>query len=243
MKKLTLSQAESFLRIVFILLAVASIVQNILVRNWNVTLRATSTLNLLLILTFFHKLTRIVIPVTLKLTIGLFIFASMYLGAVHFFMNRFFWWDDMLHIISAAVVGLMGYLLIHSLNRDLQIESKLSPFFIALFVFSFSAMVHVIWEIFEYAMDSWAGQNMQRAKDLLLPDGSYNSRLGLMDTMTDLLVDMAGAFFAGVFSYVYSVKLRKGDKVRWDMKDTFLKDNQHLFAPAVDKNHSTEDKS
>jgi hypothetical protein len=66
---------------------------------------------------------------------------------------------------------------------------KASPFLIAIFSFAFGLAIGALWEIFEYAMDTWFGLNMQKS--------------GLRDTMADLIVDAIGAGVASVTGYIY----------------------------------------
>mgnify|MGYP001208113832 CR=1 FL=1 len=54
----------------------------------------------------------------------------------------------------------------------------------------------VIWEIFEFAADQLLGLNMQKS--------------GIMDTMTDLIVDFIGALIGAIMGYFY---LKGGDSL------------------------------
>jgi hypothetical protein len=55
--------------------------------------------------------------------------------------------------------------------------------------------VGTLWEIFEFLMDWGLGFNMQRS--------------GLNDTMTDLMINCAGALVAAGFGFLY---VRKGER-------------------------------
>jgi hypothetical protein len=59
--------------------------------------------------------------------------------------------------------------------------------------------VGVLWEFFEFFMDGFFNTNMQ--KDTILPDGTFD--IGLIDTMSDLLVNFLGAAVSSVFGYFY----------------------------------------
>lgn len=65
----------------------------------------------------------------------------------------------------------------------------MKPGFVALFTFMFAVGLGAIWEIFEFAMDSFFGMNMQKS--------------GLVDTMWDLIVDSVGALVISVLGYGY----------------------------------------
>ena len=61
----------------------------------------------------------------------------------------------------------------------------LSPFFIAFFAFCFALAFGVVWEIYEYTVDSVAALNMQK---YALEDGTLLvGREALADTMEDLI--------------------------------------------------------
>ena len=98
----------------------------------------------------------------------------------------------MTHGFSAIVFGFIGFTgLYFMVNRH---ELSARPWAIAIFSFSFAVSIGVIWEIFEFSMDSLFGFNMQKS--------------GLGDTMTDLIVDALGALFASTIAFVY-LKSRK----------------------------------
>ena len=54
-----------------------------------------------------HKL-RVALPVEFTLVLCLFLYASYALGEAQDFYERFWWWDLMLHGISALVMGIIG---------------------------------------------------------------------------------------------------------------------------------------
>jgi uncharacterized membrane protein YjdF len=68
-------------------------------------------------------------------------------------------------------------------------ELKARPWVIAIFSFSFAIAIGVIWEIVEFSIDSFFGFNMQKS--------------GLIDTMSDLIVDAVGAMFASAIAFFY----------------------------------------
>jgi len=127
-----------------------------------------------------------------EIVILFFIYASMYLGEIHSFYRRFWWWDIFLHALSGLIIGLIGFLLIYILNKEENVAIKLSPFFVAIFSLSFALAIGVIWEIFEFSMDSFFGFNMQKS--------------GLLDTMWDLIVDAFSGLIVSVSGYFYLKK-------------------------------------
>ncbi|MGM0502422.1 MAG: hypothetical protein ACQERJ_07800 [Bacillota bacterium] len=125
----------------------------------------------------------------LQIVMIVFIFSSLYLGELNNFYARFWWWDTMLHTFSGITLGFFAFILIYILNENEKIDVILSSAFIAVFAVSFAVSVGVFWEIFEFAMDSFFGMNMQKS--------------GLVDTMWDLIADCIGAGIAGLYGYLY----------------------------------------
>ena len=58
--------------------------------------------------------------------------------------------------------------------------------------FGFAVTIGTLWEIFEFLMDWFFGFNMQKS--------------GLVDTMTDLLINAIGAAIAAAIGYFYVYK-------------------------------------
>lgn len=130
-------------------------------------------------------------PLEFEIIILLFICASMYLGEIKMYYARFWWWDIVLHSLSGVIISVIGFSLVYILNKEQNAEIKLSPKFIALFAFCFALAIGALWEIFEFAMDSFFRLNMQKS--------------GLIDTMWDLIVDAAGALVVCTLGYFYMI--------------------------------------
>jgi uncharacterized membrane protein YjdF len=118
-----------------------------------------------------------------------FIFLTLFLGSLTNFYERFAWWDGMLHFMSGALLGIVGFLLIYILNEQKKTRLALSPFFVAFFSLCFTMAMGVFWEIYEYIMDSRFGYQMQED--------------GLSDTMSDLIVCAVGALLVSSVAYVW----------------------------------------
>ena len=132
-----------------------------------------------------------------EIVILLFIYASMYLGEIHSFYYRFWWWDIMLHTLSGVIIGAIGFSLVYMLNEEERVAMELSPVFVAIFSFGFALSIGTLWEIFEFLMDSLFGLNMQKS--------------GLIDTMWDLIVDALGALVVSVLGYLYLKSVSLGN--------------------------------
>jgi len=179
---------------------------------------------LIIIVTFLPVLIerrfRIHIPPELQLLAIGFVFGSLFLGEVRDYYARFWWWDIMLHTSSGVLLGILGFLLVHILNEVERLDFHLKPGFVAFFAFMFALGVGALWEIFEFAMDSIFGMNMQKP---MLGDPS-----GLTDTMWDLIVDALGALFISLLGWRYLRNPHKESFLeRWI--NEFIERNPRLF--------------
>lgn len=127
------------------------------------------------------------LPPSFLAGIALFVMASLYLGELHSFYDRLWWWDLVLHFCSAMGFGFLGFLLVLMMFEG---DRYAAPHW-ALGALSFCLAITVgtLWEVFEYAMDSLFGYNMQKS--------------GLDDTMGDLIVNAFGAALAALGGVVY----------------------------------------
>lgn len=135
------------------------------------------------------------VPLEVQFFFSLFIFATLFLGEVHDFYNRIWWWDLALHLTAGFLLGLLGFLIVYLMNEANGVDVHMRPAFIALFAFMFAVSLGTLWEIFEFAMDQNFGLTMQKP---MLGDPS-----GLTDTMWDLIVDALGALGAVILGWVY----------------------------------------
>lgn len=158
------------------------------------------------------------------------IYASLYLGEIGDYYEKFWWWDVLLHSSSGFLFGILGFLLIWILNEEPKVFLGLSPFFMSIVSFSFSIVIGVFWEIFEFTMDQLFGMNMQKS--------------GLVDTMWDLIVVCMGAFVVSGFGYFY---LRFGFRsIATNWFEHFIKNNPAVFdtpEKGVDASNETDPKT
>lgn len=135
---------------------------------------------------------QVYIPPEFEALTVILIFSALFLGEVHGYYTRFWWWDALLHTASGFILGILGFLLVYVLNEKEEIGLHMKPGFVALFAFMFAVGMGALWEIFEFAMDSLFGFNMQKT--------------GLVDTMGDLIVDTVGALTISILGYGYLKK-------------------------------------
>ena len=131
-------------------------------KNWNDVFLCILTLFLLMIPSILDKKLNIKLPTVLETIILVFIFAAEILGEIQNFYGIFKHWDTMLHTINGFIMAAIGFSLIDILNQSEKFSIKLSPVFVALVAFCFSMTVGVMWEFFEYGMDTFTKTDMQK---------------------------------------------------------------------------------
>ncbi len=158
-------------------------------------------------------------PSEIQIVAVLFIFATLFLGEIRDYYDRFWWWDAALHTTSGLLLGMLGFMSVYMLNEDRNVDLHMRPLFVALFAFFFAVGIGAIWEIFEFAMDEWFGTNMQPA--------TPGDPSGLSDTMHDLIVDTVGAAIVSIGGWRYLARPRKPHVDGWATR--FIQRNPQLF--------------
>jgi hypothetical protein len=159
------------------------------------------------------------IPSEIQIVAILFVFATLYLGEVRDYYQRFWWWDMALHTTSGLLLGLFGFMFVYMLNEDRHVDLHMRPGFIALFAFFFAVGIGGLWEIFEFAMDHYAGTDMQPA--------TPGDPSGLTDTIHDLIVDTVGAAIVSLAGWRYLARARTSRIDNWAKR--FIERNPQIF--------------
>lgn len=148
---------------------------------------ALCVLSLILFLapSFVEEKLKIDLPPVFECIIYGFIFAAEILGEVNRYYTRIPGWDTMLHTLNGFLCAAIGFSMVDILNRKSK-NINLSPFYLAMVGFCFSMTVGVIWEFFEYTMDSLFFLDMQ--KDFIVTKiGSVT--LDRTGTQTPVVID------------------------------------------------------
>lgn len=159
------------------------------------------------------------LPLELQILAIVFVFATLFLGEVRDYYERFWWWDLLLHATAGLLLGLLGFMIVYILNEDRHVDLYMRPSFLALFAFFFSQGIGALWEIFEFAMDQLFGMTMQKP---MFADPS-----GLTDTMWDLIVNALGAAVISLSGLRYLVRVRTSYVDNWARR--FIERNPQLF--------------
>lgn len=224
----------SVLRVLVIIMMVLQLFNH----NYENAFLCILTLLLMIVPSILQVTFKVEFPSTLEIIVLLFIFAAEILGEIQSFYIYFSHWDTILHTLNGFLCAALGVSLVEILNKDKRIPFQLSPFFMAMVSFCFSMTIGVLWEFFEFGMDTLFLLDMQKDTvigqisttyldptkqnlRILIPDivqTSVNGQIldiegyldiGLIDTMEDLLVNFIGAFIFAVLQYIYG---KHGDK-------------------------------
>jgi hypothetical protein len=198
-----------FLRITIIVAIIGALWNS----RWSLLFVSSLILFLTFLPMFFEKRYRINLPIEFEFVIILFIYASLFLGEIHSYYSKFWWWDVVLHTSSGISLGFVGFLIMYVLYFQNKINAR--PIWIVVFSFCFGVAIGAVWEIFEFSMDQILGFNMQKN--------------GLSDTMWDLIVDVLGSFLVSFVGYFYI----KGKKIPLFTRllNKFSKENPEYFRP------------
>lgn len=237
-------KSHKALFVVYLILRVfviGTMIAQIFNKNWNDVFMCALTLVLFMIPSFIERRVKIDVPDTMEIIILLFIFAAEILGEISSYYLTIPYWDTVLHTLNGFLCAAIGFSLVDLLNRSEKFSISLSPFFVVLVAFSFSMTVGVIWEFFEYGMDTLIHTDMQKDtvvrsinSIVLNPEGknmavylnvnniSVNGTdwkyggyidIGLIDTMTDLIVNFIGAVLFSFVGLFYLTDRKKGNFV------------------------------
>lgn len=177
-------------------LVIATMVLQFFNGNYQNVLVSILTLVLFMLPSIIERRLHIDLPDVLEIVILLFIFAAEILGEIREFYVLVPHWDTVLHTINGFLFAAIGFCIINIFNENKRISLTLSPVYMAIAAFCFSMTIGVLWELFEWAMDSWFSLDMQ--KDTILqsissvtlhPEGR-NTPVVLSD-VKDVIVIMA----------------------------------------------------
>lgn len=220
-------------------LVIVTMIAQFFNKNYENVFLCILTLVLFMLPSIFEMNFRVDLTDTMEIIILLFIFAAEILGEIQQYYIIFPFWDDLLHTMNGFLAAAIGFSLVDLLNRTERISFQLSPFFMALVAFCFSMTIGVLWEFFEFFMDTVFRYDMQKdtiitsiSTVVLDPAGGNRAviidnihdvavngeslgingylDIGLIDTMKDLLVNFIGALTFSFLGYFYIKKRGKG---------------------------------
>ena len=174
--------------VIFVSLIIAAVLAA-LQGNWDSVGLSVATTVIFVLPFFVEKQFKVYVPTFFTLIISAFIYATIILGQIENYYQKFWWWDVMLHSGSGVAFGLIGLVVILIFFRQGKIAAN--PFFLCLFAFCFALSVGLLWEVFEFSGDEIFHTNMQQRQT------------GVEDTMKDEIMDTLGAFIGSTIGYFY----------------------------------------
>lgn len=164
---------------------------------------------------FLKSKFKLVITNSVEILVLVFLFASITLGFVHNFYEDINGYDKIVHAVSGFVIALSAFEAIHIYNQNSKKYVKLPAIFVSIFAFTFSITLLVVWEFYEFLIDTLtfnltlSASNMQRymwENTYLLFPQDY----GLLDTMLDLIVGAIGSLIICILGYHF---LKKQERI------------------------------
>ena len=160
--------------------------------------------------TFINHRWKLMLPGVMCILYYIFLYCAVVLGEIFSFYYKIPHWDSMLHAMSGAMLGALGFIIVDRLNRDPKVKLSMSPIFVSLFAFSFALSIGALWEIYEFSFDFLLGLNMQKFKKE--SGAPLIGQYALADTMKDLIIDAVSAASVAVIGYLTSIKDKKTRK-------------------------------
>lgn len=156
--------------------------------NWSNLFVIAQVIGLSLVPVYLYRTFQIRISSKLRLGIILFLFSTMFLGEVNHFYETYKWWDTALHFTAGLGLTVFGFALLRAIYSQSELRS--TPAMTSFFAFCFTGTVSILWEIYEFVIDSldWANNKMQPSN---------------ADTMSDLIVALLAATIVCIFGYRY----------------------------------------
>lgn len=124
------------------------------------------------------------INTTITAIVYIYCIFSLVLGNMWDFYDIIEWWDILMHILSGIILGVIGECMLRN-SKNTVIESRVIRF---LFIAGIACLGGIIWEIYEFSIDTFLGLDTQLAKSS-----------GVVDTMLDLITDLLGGILVGLW--------------------------------------------
>lgn len=148
--------------IVLRVLVLLTLVHQAIIGNYYNAMLCVLTLLLFMIPAFADRKLNVSLPSLLEVIILLFAFSAEILGEIQNFYGIIHSWDTMLHTLNGFMMAAIGFALIDVLNNNPKFHFTASPVFVGFVAFCFSMTVGVVWEFFEFFMESFFRIDMQR---------------------------------------------------------------------------------
>lgn len=179
-KKAQVLQAKviKFIKFFLVLFWVGILIYKLSIGDMSKMESVIVTLPMIFLTDIVKRATSLKLDASLEISFLFFLFISLFLG-VNLSLYQSIWWLDKLsHLASGVLSAVMSVVILKSFALD-QYNSQL---FKVLFILSFTALIAVAWEVFEYIANIIIGSDIQNV-----------ITTGVNDTMQDLIFALAGA--------------------------------------------------
>ena len=129
-------------------------------------------------------ITQIKITFLMQITYNIFLILHFILGEICSFYIKYYYYDTALHFLSAILLAILGYAIIHYYLKDSSLVIQL------IFSIMFSLSLEYMWEILEFTIDHFCNTNMQR---FIKNDIVLSGHMALFDTTKDMIVAFMGS--------------------------------------------------
>lgn len=186
-KKLPVFSAV-IIEIIFIFNSIKSIIEN---NKKNLSLSILGFVSIIIPFIISHLASKkeLHLPKSFNFIFVWFLFLTQYLGEIHTFYTKYWWWDLAMHGFFGIYAVIIAIHLVKHINRkDVKVTKNRFYLFESIFAFTFALALGVLWEIFEFS------------GDFILSTGMIKG--GLEDTMTDLIAKAAFALITSAYYYI-----------------------------------------
>ena len=137
----------------------------------------------------------------MQFTYELFLLLHFLFGEIFNFYVLFNYYDTILHFVTALLLSILGYSIIHYYFDDNVLFMQL------LFAFLFGISCEFFWEILEFSIDHFFNTNMQRfIKNGIVLSGHE----AISDTIKDMVVATIGS---SCITFLVKIKIIKNAKI------------------------------
>lgn len=153
------------------------------------------------------------VPPLSQTMLNLIILIGIVFGSYLELFDKLWWFDDFMHVTAGFVCAVFAYDFAGIIQRK---KGKCAVTTAAMFSIMFALSIAVGWEFYEFLMDTLHGTNLQLSKpgvdtagfDLSKYHNEYGY-LGLVDTMTDMMMNAVGGIVGMIFMIIYRKKKEK----------------------------------
>lgn len=115
----------------------------------------------------------------------LFILLADFIGCVCNLYNTLSWYDIFVHFLSGMFTFVLATIIYRLITNDKNKILKI------LFCLGVVALIAIMWEVFEFSIDSLAHTNLQ-----------HNQDTGVIDTMQDMIVAILGGILSSIYIWL-----------------------------------------